>query len=214
MKKIKISAKPILKFLRELAVVVIGIAITIGLGLWINNNNIKKDQKQYLNAIILELKENMENFDKYARALQKSVRYSNYLRSHNEKSLSLDSIRYYGACYTDSIGWGEANKIILYTENAFEMFKASGAMRHMDDKKLLLSIWKVYYAMKSTQNTIHELIEYKRNIAMMDIQKMENGEQVVARRKVFYLDNIPQMMVDGCESVVDLLRETISELEK
>jgi hypothetical protein len=214
MKKLKILAKPVLKFLRELVVVATGIGITVGIGLWVNHHNIKKDQKQYLDAIILELKENAENFDRYARALQKSVRYSNYLRSHDEKSLSLDSIRYYGACYYDSIGWGEFNKIILYSEDAFEMFKASGAMRHVDDKKLLLSIWKVYYALKSTQNMFHEFIEYKRDLAMMDIQKMENGERVVAPRRMFYLDNVPQVMVDGCENMVELIGKTILEIEK
>jgi hypothetical protein len=214
MKKSEISIKPIVKFLRELAVVVAGIFITVGLGLWVNNHNIKKDQQQYLDAIILELKENAENFDQYARALQKSVRYSNYLRSHDEKSLSMDSIRYYGACYTDSIGWGESNKIILYHEDAFEMFKTSGAMRHVDNKKLLLAIWKVYYAMKSTQNLIHEDIQYKKEMIMMDLQRMVNGEQVVARARWFYLDNVPYSMVNNCEAMSEWIRETISELEK
>jgi hypothetical protein len=214
MEKQKKSEKKILKFLRELAVIVIGIIITVGLGLWVNNNNIKKEQQQYFNAIILELNENAENFNKYAIALQKSIRYSNYLRSYDEKSLSLDSVRYYGACYFDSIGWGEFNKVILYCEDAFEMFKSSGSMRHVNDKKLLLSIWKVYYSMKNTQNMIHEFIQYKKDIALMDIQKMENGEQVVAPRKMFYLDNLPQVMVDGCEGMAELIRETISELEK
>ncbi len=44
----KKSMNPIVKFLRELLVVVTGIAITLGTGVWINNNNNKKDLKQYL----------------------------------------------------------------------------------------------------------------------------------------------------------------------
>ena len=80
------------KYLRELSIVVTGIAITVGTGLWVNSNNIKKDQKQYFDAIILELKDNAELFDNDAKGLQKSVGYSNYIHSHDINSLSRDSI--------------------------------------------------------------------------------------------------------------------------
>ena len=83
------------KYLRELSIVVTGIAITIGIGLWANNHNLKKDQKQYVEAILLELNENAASFETYAKRLQKSVAYSNYLRSHDLKFINKDSINYY-----------------------------------------------------------------------------------------------------------------------
>jgi hypothetical protein len=114
------SMNPIIKYLREVSVVVIGVAVTVGIGLWINNSNIKKDQKQYLDAIILELKENAENFDNYAKMLQKSVRYSNYLHSLNDiKSINGDSTNYYASDNADGIGWGNWEPVILYNEDAF-----------------------------------------------------------------------------------------------
>jgi len=202
------------KYIRELSIVVTGIAITVGIGLWMNNNNIRKDQKQYLEAIILELKENAEKFDDYAKMLQKSVRYSNYLNSHDLKSLNQDSIDYYAFTNADGIGWGNWDPVTLYNDDAFEMFKFSGAMRQIDDKELLLSIWKVYHGMQTTQNRIDGDIQYKKEVGMMDIQRIDNGEQIVARKRWFYVNNVPLNMVYMCEGVAEFIRETISELEK
>ena len=210
MNKSKMSMNPIVKYLRELSIVVTGIAITVGIGFGVNNNNIKKDKKQYLDAIILELKENAEKFDLYAKGLQKSVRYSNYLHSlHDNKSINKDSIDYYAWSGQDGIGWGNLDPVILYTKDAFEMFKSSGTMRHVDDKELLLSIWKVYFAMESTQNKIDGCIQYKKEVGMMDLQR-----PVVVRMEFFYINNVPQNMVDLCESAAVLIRETVSKLEK
>jgi hypothetical protein len=204
------SVKPIVKYLREVSVVVIGVAITVGIGLWINNNNIRKDQKQYLDAILLELKENAEKFDDYAKDLRKSVGYSNYLHSlHRDiKSISKDSIDYYAFDNEDGLGWGSWNPVILYTEDAFEMFKSSGAMRQVDDKELLLSIWKVYNLMRSTQNIIDGLLQHKKEVAMME------DDHSIARMWSFYMNNIPQSMVYHCEGTTELIRETVSKLEK
>jgi len=214
MNKSKISMKPLLKFLRELAVVVTGIAVTVSIGFWVNSINVKKDQKQYLDAIILELKENAEKFDDYAKKLQKSVGYSNYLRSlTDEKSLSLDSVSYYGYCTNDEIGWGEADPVTLYNKNAFEMFKFSGDMRQLDDKELLLSIWKVYYLMESTQERIDGYIQCKKEMMMLEIQRLYKGEKLVARLYFFYMDNIPLYMKCDCEGTAEFIRETVSRLE-
>ena len=203
------------KYLRELSIIVTGIAITVGIGLWTNNYTIKKDQKQYLEAIILELQENAENFETYAKRLQKSVRYSNYLRSHDLKSLNQDSIYYYAGNDPDgSIGWGDTNPVILYNEDAFEMFKTSGVIRQIDDKVLLLSIWRVYHQMRKTQNRINDEIQYKSELSMNDFQRIDNGEQVLVPIKWFYGNAVPRVMVQECESIAELIRETISELEK
>ena len=203
----------IVKYLRELSIIITGIVITVGFGLWVNKNNIKKDQKQYFNAIILELKENAKSFDTYAKRLQKCVRYSNYINSHDEKSINQDSIQYYAYSDQGSIGWGNTNPVTLYSEDAFEMFKSSGAMRQIDDKELLLSIWKVYHLMKSTQNEIDDNLRYKRELGMSFIQRIDDGEQVVVPMKWFYQNEVPQMMVYYCEGAAEFIRETISKLE-
>jgi hypothetical protein len=209
------SVKPIGKYLREVSVVVIGVAVTVGIGLWINNSNIRKDHKQYLDAIILELKENAEKFDDYARKLQRSVRYSNYLHSlHDIKSLNKDSIQYYAGNSIDGdIGWGNWDPVTLYNNDAFEMFKSSGAMRQIEDKELLLSLWKVYHLMESTQNLIDDCLQYKKEIGMMDIQRIDDGKQIVVRMNWFYINDVPLDMKQDCEAAAEFIRETVSKLE-
>ena len=211
MNKSKKSMTKIGKYLREVSVVVIGVAITVSIGLWVNNSNIKKDQKQYLDAIILELKENAENFEYYAMGLQKSVGYSNYINSHDEKSLNKDSIQYYA---NGEFGWGNSNPVTLYSEDAFEMFKSSGAMRQVNDKKLLLSIWKVYHLMKQTQNYIDNQLQYKNTEGIRERQMIDDGKQIVVRQKWFYVNKNPYFMKLSCESATEFIRETILELEK
>ena len=197
------------KYLRELSIVVAGIAITVGIGLWVNNNNIKKDQKQYLDAIILELKENAELFDNYARGLQKSVGYSNYLHSLTDiKFLNKDSIDYYAYDNADGLGWGNWNPVTLYNEDAFEMFKYSGAMRQVDDKELLLSIWQVYHLMRNVQNFIDDLLQYKKEVSMN-----EPRDEVV-RVGRFYINDVPKWMQMNCKYAAEFIRETVSNLEK
>jgi len=213
MNKSRKTIQQIIKYLRELSIIIAGVSITVGVGLWINNNNSAKDQKQYFDAMILELKENAKNFDTYAKMLQKSVRYSNYINSHDEKSLHLDTIQYYAWSGPDGIGWGNLDPVILYNKDAFEMFKFSGAMRQVDDKDLLLSIMKVYLLMENIQNQIDGCLQYKKEVGMMDIKRLDDGERIVVRMAWFYRNNVPRNMVYLCEQTAEHIRETVSKLE-
>jgi len=214
MNKSKKTIREIVRYFRELSIIIAGIAITVGIGFWVNNNNSQKDLKQYFEAIILELNENVENFDNYARGLQKSVRYSNYLNSTGTKSLNQDSIDYYAFDNEDGLGWGNWKPVILYKKDAFEMFKFSGTMRQLDDKELLLSIWRVYQVMESVQNIIDSDLEYKKDEGLRERQRIDNGEQIVARLAWFYINDVPKSMAIMCESTAESIRETVSELEK
>ena len=77
MNKSKKTIRPIVKYFRELSIVVVGVAITVGIGLFVNNSNNRKDQKQYLNAIKLELEENAKQFD-YITLLLVRLTVKNY----------------------------------------------------------------------------------------------------------------------------------------
>ena len=202
------------KYFREVSVVVIGVAITVSIGLWVTNNDVKKNQKLYFNAIILELEENAENFDSYAKMLQKSVKYSNYLNSHEKNSLNRDSIEFYAWSDLDGIGWGNSDPVILYHEDAFEMFKSSGDMRQVNDKELLLTIWKVYHLMKNTQSGIDDGLRYKRELGMNYIQRIEDGEKDIVPIKYFYINDVPSRMANQCEYAAKFIKATLSKLEK
>ena len=142
-KKTKFSFEQIGKFSREVCVVVIGVAITLSASYWITNRNEKSNMALFLNAIKLELEENIKILDETNETfIQPGVRYMDYLiRSHDKHSLNLDSLKFYGIYYGGTIYNCSS---ITFKANAFEMLKTSGYMRLVDRKELLLSIWDTY----------------------------------------------------------------------
>ena len=227
MKKIKISASPILKFLRELSVIVTGIVITVGLGFWVNKRNNEKDLKLYLTAVSMELEENANRFDLYAKWMQKSVRYANYLRSNDNNSLNRDSLDYYRSstqfdAYTEEYaekGYGCGYMIInsyadMFTTYSFEMLQISGLMRHIKDKQLLSSIWEAYSQINIVKNFLKRNFQIKEEEALKEFQLTVEGKPAVVPMKVFYNTDLPENMVQNCISASKMLKETISKLEE
>jgi hypothetical protein len=131
----------IVKYLREVSVVVIGVAITLSATLWISQKSEKKDLNLYLNAVKMELEENIDKLNKVFEYAQLEINYTNYLLSNDRKLLNVDTLFYYAqaCCYN--------NEIFSFKTYAFEMFKTSGIMRLVDDKELLLTLWRVYDAL-------------------------------------------------------------------
>lgn len=67
------------KYLRELSIIVIGIAITLGISNWISHRNSKKEHEQYLNSIKLELRTNIGMIENEIELLNESIDYTHYL---------------------------------------------------------------------------------------------------------------------------------------
>lgn len=166
MGKSSIYEKQIFQFLRELSAIVIGIAITVSLGFWVNKKNSEKDLKQFLETMKIEMEENAKKLDLYAVWMGKPVRYALYLQKNNYKSLDKDSLAYYSRSsnfvwdYEQGVvnnGCGylmENSAVDLFSVNAFEMLKASGSLRQIKDKELLMSIWDSYSQMEYVTNNI------------------------------------------------------------
>ena len=215
--KIKFPIKPIVKWLRELSVVVAGIILTFGIGLLVNTKNNKEDMKQYLVAIKMEMEENADVFDFHTQILNKSVRYANYLGYNNYTSLNKDSLNYYA--YTnfsdgDGLGYLHLGYPISSMTNAFEMFKVSGTMRQMKDKELLRLIWRAYTEMEVNKAQVMECYKVKEQEAIKELQLEMEGKQVAVPMRMFYSTDLPQSMVRMCQKTSNILREAISELEK
>ena len=159
MNKSKFSIKKIWKYLRETSVVVIGVAITLSAGYWISNRNEKRDMDLYLNAIKLELEENIRILDITNKSLiQPAVRYSDYLQSHDKKSLTMDSLKYYSMHYGGTI---YNLSTITFKTNAFEMFKTSGYMRLVKNKELMFSIWDTYAILADVKQVFDKYSDLK-----------------------------------------------------
>lgn len=127
----------IIKYLRELSVVIVGIAITFTGSSLINRCSDKNDLNMYLNAVKLELEDNLKLAEERSAYFYKSTLLNDYLRSEIPEQLNTDTLRSYRDI-THNFSF------LIYKTSAFDMFKTSGAMRQIKDKKLLQNIWDCY----------------------------------------------------------------------
>jgi hypothetical protein len=206
-KTFKESIKNSGKYLREVSVVVIGVAITLSIGIWINNRSIKNDVALSLNAIKIELEKNADAFEWCANRLHKSTRYAYYVQSHDEKSISRDSIEYYAMSSNDGIGWGEINTPPIFINNAFEMLKTSGIMRYITDRELLETIWDAYRYMEYSQDFLDNAYKMKMEFR---INELMAGTDIIPNR-IFYTLETSYWMEWQCRQVSEKLREVLLE---
>jgi len=212
--KSKKSIEKFGNFFREVAVVVIGVAITLSASVWISNRNEKRDMSLYLNAIKMELEENIKIINGSIEYLLPDVKYSAYLRTHDKKSLNDDSIKYYAdtCCYI-------INSFKLKT-NAFEAFKSSGIIRLLDDKELLLKMWDVYTGLDSQNETLKWYNDLKWGYMEKEIVFAENG--ALSSEKLsnglpmynFYITGLSSSILNDSKNILNGTKKTVSELEK
>jgi len=129
------------KLFRDVMVVVIGIAITFSLNNWMNNKNERKDMQQYLNALKIELQENLDQVENRAIYHKEAMQLCKYLHSQKPETCQLDSLERYDWIISGTYPF-------FYKTSAFEMLKMSGYMRLIKDKELLSDIWNSYQGLE------------------------------------------------------------------
>ena len=205
------TIKKIGKFVREISAIVIGVAITLFASYWLNMKNEKRDMALYLNAIKLELDENIKTIDYVLnRHINPDVRYTAYLSSHDIRSLNRDSIESYSGAYYNFA-------TVSFNSDAFEMFKISGIMRLMDDKELLMSICNAYHSFKSLSETFDIYFQEKTNDLKKEsplLPESERKEVTIAPMYNFYILQIPYILSAQAERVLKRSNEVLSKLEK
>jgi len=206
-KKIKLSIKDIVRYVRDLSIVVAGIAVTLYASDRVSGKSEKRDLKLYLNAIKLEMEENIEILNEAIEDLQPSLKYSDYLMSHNKKSLDKDTIASYKDTYYFIASYG-------FKTNAFEMFKSSGTMRLVDDKKLLLSLWDVYDELSSVNDTFEWFVPIKWEDMKKEISLLLDDKEVKVPMYNFYATGMPYQILQPCERALEKAKEMILTLEK
>ena len=214
MKKLKIAFTKVGKYFRETSIVVIGVAITLSVSYWIANRSEERNLELYLNAIKIELEKNAIASEIYANAFQKSVKYANYINSHDDSSINMDSIYYYAQSDDDGIGWGLIQPLNIYSKNAFEMFITSGAMRQVADKELLMSIWRVYDHIDNTQRFFDMCFQRKGEESTREWYLRMERKQIVKPMQLFFSYDFPHRMVSNSEDVSKHIREVLSKLEE
>jgi hypothetical protein len=206
--KTKISGGTVAKYLRELSVVVIGIAITLSVSNWLSGRSEKKDMTLYLNAVKLEMEENLVELGWLTGKIEEEVSYSNYLLSHDKNALHSDSLQYYAPRSYSIRGMSS-------TSNAFEMFKTSGSMRFIKDKDILLSIWDAYYNLEMCE---FQLVNYhnkeKYEEVKKEMQLKKEGKPVAVPMYDFYTSEMSFTfdMLDGCKRALSALEKGIARI--
>ena len=205
--KSNFSIEKIGKYLREVSVVVIGVAITLSLSYWITNITEKKDVVLYLDAIKLEMEENIKLLDEEADDLEYWENYALYLRSQDKKSIPADSIRGYG------VGLSTTKQVNFQT-SAFEMFKTSGAMRLIDDKEILQSIWKAYLNIEEVRFDVNSYYETKKEYLAKEVPLLLEGNPVSIPLYDFFVIFAKHGALEECREMSGELKKTIVKLEK
>ena len=206
--KQKFSVSKIGKYLREISVVVIGVAITLSASYWISIKSEKRDMALYLNAIKLELEENVETLEQAIADLMPSVKYSNYLLSLDTKSPNRDSINSYGTAFSS---------VLMYSfqTNAFEMFKNSGVMRLIDDKELLQSLWDMHEELIGTRRISDWYFQEKWNDLKQEIPLLMEGPKMKAAPMYdFYIMKMPEIMMITYEKTLTKSKDMVLKLGK
>jgi hypothetical protein len=211
MNKLNISFEKFGNYIREVSIVVIGVAITLSVSVWINNRNEKKDVDLQLNTVKIELKENVKILDEMIEDMKPEYRYMIYLETHDKKSLNEDTLRsYIPVCYS--------NTNYTFKTNAFEMFKNSGTMRLMNDSELLMEIWSVYADLNGLKQMYDEFLRRKWN----HIEKDLSLQGIDREKKKMKLNVVPLYdfyrlgfsSLSDTERIQKEVKETISKLEE
>ncbi|MDR0421081.1 MAG: hypothetical protein LBH30_06515 [Prevotellaceae bacterium] len=203
-----LNGKKIMKYLRELSVVVIGIAITLSANNWLTARSEKKDMALYFNAVKLELETNLHDLEWLTGAIEKEINYSMYLLSHDKNTLDPDSIQYYADDYY-------LLNSVMTLSNAFEMFKISGSMRFVKDKEVLLSLWNAYIRIEETKMDmdIHNREKYEE----IKKEKMleQAGKPVAVPMYDFYTLRLEYTLgvLYGCKNTKSTLEEALAKID-
>ena len=217
MNKTKFSIEKIGKYLREVSVVMIGVAITLLASNIIGNSKDKRDMTLFLNTIKLELEENIRLLDETnLYVIQPAMNYRNYLISHDKTELDVDSLKNQSMYYGGTIY--NATSLTIKT-NAFDMFKTSGYMRLMDNNDLLLSIWNSYAILVEAKNLFDKYSDMKSEEMrkyFSSYGNMPSDEDILKYPPLYevYVNiPIPFIQNSNYERAKSSLEETLSKFE-
>jgi hypothetical protein len=213
MSKLKKSTGRIGKYLREISVVVIGVAITLSASYWLGVKNEKRDITLHLKAIKMELEENAKDMDSLIELLKPELSYTVYLQSHDKKSLDKDTLNsYFFYCYNVA-------PVVTFKINAFEMFKTSGTMRLVNDRELLLAIWNVYDELALLKQLNDEQNKLKWNfiekeISLVDVNRGEIERNIIPMYDFYKKAGGSMNVLTECERFLEDIKKVVLKLEE
>ena len=207
MKKPKKKISKVWKYLREVSVVVLGVAITLTTSVLIQDYKDNKALNHSLEAVILELETNIKSLEYCIESWQRSVGYATYLQSNDMKKLNMDSIR---SGYGNDVYYNR--HFFSYSSDAFEMFKNSGILRLIRDQQVQLSLWRAY----SELNTLKQILDESSNFKSEEIKKdafNASRELIIPMYNFYAKTGISGEMVKTSKETSETLKEIVLKLE-
>jgi len=198
----------IVRYIRDLSIVVAGIAVTLYTSDRVTGKSEKRDLSRYMNAVKLEMEENITTLEYAIERLQPSIKYAQYLNTHDRKSFDKDTLEYYAnsCCYSF---YGATFKT-----NAFEMFKSSGMMRLIADKELLLLLWDVYDELDGVKDEFDIMFPIKWEDIKREVLLIMEGKKVEVPMYNFYRMGLPYDMLRPCETALEKLKKAVVMFER
>ena len=203
----KISMKTVVRYIRDFSIVVAGIAVTLYVNDQVSNNSEKRDLKLYLNAVKLELEENIRYLEERKEQLTREFEYADYLRTHEKDHLNWDIIESYARG-----GYADVDFVNFQTAS-FEMFKSSGTMRLMLNKEMMLQIWKTYLKLQREEQALGTLTQLKVEEIKKWLDEKEKNPYIIPLYN-YYKNDLAQRQLDVYEETSQILKEVVLVLEK
>jgi hypothetical protein len=166
----------------------------------------KRDLALYMNAVKLEVEENIKSLENQIEKLQPSIRYADYLKSHDRNSLDKDTLKSYQAAFYSF-------SAPTFKTNAFEMLKSSGMMRLVTNKELLLLLWDAYDELDGVKMTFDLMFPIKWEDIKRETSLILEGKEIEIPMYHFYRMSLPYDMLQPCESALEKSKEVIVMLE-
>ena len=204
--KVKIPMQTIVRYIRDLSIVIAGIAVTLYASDRVTGKSEKRDLVLYMNAVRIEVEENIKTLERQIENLQPSIRYSEYLNSHDRKSLEKDTLDSYQAAFYSFTG-------PTFKTNAFEMLKSSGMMRLVTNKELLLLLWDVYDELVAVKETFDIMFPIKWEDIKKETSLLLEGKDVEVPMYNFFRMSLPDDMLRPCETALEKLKEAVAMFE-
>ena len=147
------------KYIRELSVVFLGVIATLYITNKISERNEQRQLKQQLEAVKLELADNIETLDGFIAFFDDTYKLKNIFRSGKKwEDIPQEERKYYNNQVRGVV------KHFNYKHDAFDMLKATGNLRLIENKELLLDITKCYSKMETARNMTNDYMNVKRNV--------------------------------------------------
>ena len=126
-------------YLRELSVVILGVAVTFAGSAMITNHTVRKNIKENMRLIKIELEKNVMKLHEAMDYIAADVHIGREMLSRDYRSIPPDTLR----MYAHAISYLQPYS---YTDDALEMLEASALMPDVRNKHLLLYIIRCYEA--------------------------------------------------------------------